>query len=142
MCRYRSHLIGRTGILTRMGDQPTTAELLARFEETLLALHEARIEEGGTAKPWNRLMNRAQTIQLVLRESPEGRAGITALVASDVSTVRLHAACYALVWDEPVARAELERQRDDPGLASIDAKWTLREFDRGHLDNTWVPKGR
>ena len=87
-------------------------------------------------------MNRAQTIQLVLRESPEGRAGITALVASDVSTVRLHAACYALVWDEPVARAELERQRDDPGLASIDAKWTLREFDRGHLDNTWVPKGR
>lgn len=125
-----------------MGDQPTTAEVLSSFEETLLALHEARIEVGGSAKPWNRLMNRAQALQLVLRETPEGRAGITALVASDVSTVRLHAACYALSWDEPIARAELERQMDDPGLASVDAKWTLRAFDGGRLDNTWIPKDR
>jgi hypothetical protein len=125
-----------------MTARPTTAELLSEFEETLLALDAACIELGGSAKPWNRLMNRAQAIQLALRETSEGRAGITALVASDVSTVRLHAACYALSWDEPIARAELERQMADPGLASVDAKWTLREFDRGRLDNTWIPKDR
>ena len=37
-------------------------------------------------------MLQAQTIELVLGETPEGRAGTTALVGSKVSTMRLHAA--------------------------------------------------
>lgn len=130
------------GVIARMGDQPTTAELLADFEATLLEMDAARIELGGSPSTWNQLMNRAQSLQLVLRETPEGRAGITALVGSEVPTVRLSAAAYALFWDEPIARAELERQMNDPGLASIDAKYTLREFDRGTLSTTWEPKHR
>jgi hypothetical protein len=125
-----------------MRDQPTTVELLAEFEATLLEMDAARIELDGSPKAWNRLMDRAQSLQLKLREAPEGRAGITALVGSEVPTVRLHAAAYALFWDEPIARAELERQMNDPGLASIDAKYTLREFDRGTLTMTWEPKSR
>jgi hypothetical protein len=125
-----------------MRDEPTTAELLVEFEATLLEMDAARIELGGSPKTWNRLMDRAQSLQLKLREVPEGRAGITALVRSEVPTVRLSAAAYALFWDEPIARAELERQMNDPGLASIDAKYTLREFDRGTLTMTWEPKRR
>ena len=99
-----------------MSDEPETAALLARFEATLIELEAARIEAGGSPKQWNCLMNRAQSLQLRLREIPDGRSGITALIASDVPTVRLAAATYALFWDEPIARAELERQMTDPGL--------------------------
>lgn len=99
--------------------------------------HEARLLSD---RP--KFLGGAQALQLVLRETPGGRAGITAFVAADLSTVRLHAACYPLSWDEPVARAELKRQMDDPGLASVGAKWTLRAFDGGRLDNTWISKDR
>lgn len=124
-----------------MGDPPTTNELLADFEATLLELDAAQIERGGSPQVWNRLTDRAQSLQLVLRESPEGRAGITTLVGHETASVRLAAAAYALFWDEPVARAELERQMNDPGLRSVTAKYTLREFDRGKLSMTWQPKG-
>jgi hypothetical protein len=35
----------------------------------------------------------------------------------------------------------LESLRDDPtaGVSSVDAKYTLVEFDKGRLDPTWEP---
>jgi len=79
-----------------MTDGPETAELLARFKATLIELDAAQLENGGSPKQWNRLLNRAQSLQLDLRETPERRAGITALLGSALPTVRLMAATYAL----------------------------------------------
>ena len=46
---------------------------------TLLAMDRERIESGGTPRAWNRLVNQLQKLHLELRETPEGRAGITAM---------------------------------------------------------------
>jgi len=124
-----------------VGDQLSTAEQLAELEAALLEMDQVSVERGGSPQAWNRLTDRAQSLQLVLRETPEGRAGITALVGHGSATVRLAAAAYALFWDEPVARAELERQMNGPGLGSINAKYTLLEFDRGTLSMSWRPRG-
>jgi hypothetical protein len=124
-----------------MGDAPRTAAVIADLEAILLEMDSARVERGGSPQAWNRLMDRAQSLHLVLRQTPEGRSGITALVAHENATVRGAAAAYALFWDEPVARAELERQMKDPGMRSVEAKYTLREFDRGTLSPTWQPTG-
>jgi hypothetical protein len=100
--------------------QDDVAGLLAGFEATLLEMAENRIESGGNPRKWSRLVNRVQSLQLRLRESPEGRAGIATLIAHPVLTVRQWAASYARFWDEPAARAVLERDRaaEPKGLAA------------------------
>lgn len=55
-------------------------------------------------------------------------------------TVRGWAAAHSLFWDEATARAELEAQTASEGLGAVDAKYTLREFDRGRLNMTWRPR--
>jgi hypothetical protein len=116
--------------------------LLTRYRETLLAMHEARIEKGGAPKRWNRLVNQLQSLHLALREHAAGRAGISALIDDDVATVRQWAAGHALFWDEQRARAELEREAaTGDSLLGFEARITLREFDTGRLNNSWIPKG-
>jgi hypothetical protein len=116
--------------------------LLARYRRTLLAMHEGRIETGGTAKHWNRLVDQLQSLHLALREHAAGRAGISALIDDDVATMRQWAASHALFWDEQRARAELEREAaTDDTLWGFEAKITLREFDAGRLNPDWTPKG-
>jgi hypothetical protein len=114
--------------------------VLDEYRATLLAMHRGRIESGDTPRAWNRLVNRLQRLQLELRETPEGRAGITAMVGDPNPTVRCWAAAHSLFWDEDVARAELEAQAASGGLGTVDAKYTLQEFDRGRLDMTWQPR--
>jgi hypothetical protein len=99
-----------------------------------------RVDRGGNPRRWNRLVNRAQSIHLLLRATAEGRAGIVGLIGDDVPTVRQWSAGNALAWDEPLARAELERQAEGDGLAAMEAKMTLRQFDAGRQDTTWEPK--
>ena len=121
------------------------ADTLAEFEETLLEMHECRAEAGANPRKWNRLVNKLQSLQLVLRENPKGRAGIARLIDSQNPTIQGWAAAYALFWDEAPARARLEELMESGGLGSIDAKYTLREFDAGRLNMAWVPpnsKGR
>jgi hypothetical protein len=116
------------------------AEQLAEFEATLLAMHDCRVETGAKPGKWNRLVDKLQGLQLTLRESPEGRAGIARLIESPNPTVQGWAAAYSLFWDEPAARACLEKLEESRGLASTNAKYTLREFDAGRLNMTWVPR--
>lgn len=97
-------------------------------------------QAGGTSRTWNRLFNRTQALHLILRERPDGRDGISALMASDMDTVRMSAAARSLSWDKARARQVLSELRAGPGLAAVDAKWTLREFDRGRLNATWEPR--
>jgi hypothetical protein len=106
-------------------------------------MDKGRIETGGTAKHWNRLVHQLQSLHLALREHTAGRAGISALIDDDVATVRQWAASHALFWDEQRARAELEREAaTDHTLSGLEAKITLREFDAGRLNHTWTPKGQ
>lgn len=124
-----------------LDDQPT-ANLLAALVETLEGMDSERVEAGGKPPTWNRLVDRAQAIQLVLRERPDGRSGISALMDSDNATTRGWAAAWSLFWDEPRAREVLAQDAAGSGLGALDAKMTLREFDAGRLNMTWQPKSR
>jgi hypothetical protein len=118
-----------------------TDDLLRRFRETLVEMDSGRVEAGGDSRKWNQLVDRLQSLHLRLRESPEGRAGITSLMSDDIDTVRQWSAAMALAWDELMARAELARQANGQGLVAMEAEITLREFDAGRLNMTWEPKG-
>ena len=118
-------------------------ELLRQYRAVLLDMHDHRIEAGGRPRKWNRLFDKSQALHLLLRTTAEGRAGITAMaLADDCSTVRISAASHALFWDEAKARPVLEAAALDESLGGLDAKMTLREFDAGRLNMTWVPKAR
>lgn len=125
-------------------DEPSVESLLRDFRDTLLSMHESRIvERQGDPKVWNRLVNHLQVVQLKLRETAEGMAGISALMSDENATVQQWCASYALDWDPEPARTLLEGLvTDDLGMAGFEAKMTLREFDAGRLNSTWQPKGR
>ena len=118
------------------------AGLLARYHDVLLEMHDNRIEIGGKPRAWNRLVNRMQSVHLLLRETPEGRQGITELALHDSNqTVRSCSAANALAWDAALVRPILEAEAaDTKSLAGFEAKMTLREFDAGRLNTAWVPK--
>ena len=116
-----------------------TADLLHLYRDALVEMGGSRVEAGGDPRRWNQLVDRAQALHLRLRESPEGRAGITALVADQNRTVRQWSAGNALAWDEAIARSELERLAQGGGVEGFEAEITLREFDAGRLNTTWEP---
>ncbi len=119
----------------------TVAEWARAYREELSAMDSVLLG-GNRSRAWNRHVNEAQRAQLRLRQSPEGRAAITALIADPVSTVALWAATHALFWDERVARAHLAAVAASEGIAGLDARMTLREFDAGRLRTDWEPKRR
>jgi hypothetical protein len=112
----------------------SVADRLMEFRSVGLAMHEARVEAGGKAKAWNKLFDRSQAIYLVLRETEEGRSGLTSLaLTDDCQTVRDSAAARALFWDAAAVRPVLEASAAGHGLASLTAKTVLSEFDAGRL---------
>jgi hypothetical protein len=118
----------------------SVAGLLDDYRQTLLTMDAHRIEHGGQPVEWNQLVDHLQELQLQLRETVEGRAGISQLLMDDNLTVRQWSASYALAWDPELARAELERQVIGGALVGFEAEITLREFDAGRLNTTWIPK--
>ena len=68
------------------------SELLEDLEVVLLQMHDNRIAIGGRFGVWNQLFDKAQRLHLLLRDTPEGRAGITALISHSSSTSRQWAA--------------------------------------------------
>ena len=126
-----------------MDQRVNLQELLGEYREVLLEMHACRTERGGSARAWNRLANRLQRVQLELRESKAGRAGITDLAVTDAcSTVRSWAASHALFWDEERVRPILEEGTADDSFRSFEGEMVLREFDAGRLNMTWIPKQR
>jgi hypothetical protein len=112
----------------------SVADLLAEFRAVGLAMHGVRVEAGGKAKAWNKLFDRQQSIYLALRDSEEGRSGLTTLaLTDDCQTVRDSAAARALFWDAAAVRPVLEASASGGGLASLTAKTVLSEFDAGRL---------
>jgi hypothetical protein len=128
-----------TSDVAASGDESIDS-LLTAYRKTLLQMDTRRIERGGRPSGWNLLVNRMQRIQLKLRETPEGRAGITSLVGDENLTVRSWSAVNALPWAEDIARAELEREvLAYVGLSGLEAVTSLREFDAGRLNTAWDP---
>jgi hypothetical protein len=122
---------------------PDVADLLAAYRAVLVEMHENRVETGVKPSRWNRLVDKMQALHLRLRESAEGRAGITDLALNDANeTVRAWSATNALAWDPERVRPLLEARAAEKDLGALDAKMALREFDAGRLDTGWVPKRR
>jgi len=123
-----------------MGQQPAVADLLREYRDTLLAMHECRVLTGGDPRQWNRLVNQMQSVHLQLRQSSQGRDGITSLIDDECVTVRQWSATNALAWAPGQARAELTREVEEGGPAAFEARVALREFDAGRLNTAWKPK--
>ena len=125
------------------GDMPedsgATRETLAAFAATLDSMSQCRVDRGSDAKGWNRLVNGLQRLQLDLRQTEEGRAGISDLMHSEDATVRTWSATFALFWDESRARGVLQAEVAAGGLAGFESEIALREFDAGRLSMTWQP---
>jgi hypothetical protein len=109
-------------------------DAIERYRQTLTEMAEIAGEQGHTSstRRWDRLVDRLRPDEETLRESPEGRAAISALMADSRPAVRLWSATAALGWDEQTARAVLVELREQPsayGLHSINAKHTLLGHD-------------
>jgi hypothetical protein len=116
-----------------------TKQTLEAFAGILNSMSECRVESGGDPNSWNHLVNDLQRLQLDLRQTEQGRTGISRLMDSDNETVRTWCATFALFWDEPRARAVLRAEVDAAGLAGFESEIALREFDAGRLNMSWEP---
>jgi hypothetical protein len=117
---------------------------IGKYREILFQMADLDGDKGHTShtRQWNRLVDRLQAQRLLVQSSPHGQSAITALLDDPRPTVRAWAAGAALFWDEPRARPVLEELRDSPanyGLHSVSARYTLIEFDAGHLNPSWEP---
>jgi hypothetical protein len=120
-------------------DSEATRRTLSAFAGTLDSMSQCRVDRGGDPTAWNRLINELQRIQLVLRQTEEGRTGISDLMDSDDATVRTWCATFALFWNESKARKVLQAEAAARGMAGFEAEIALREFDAGRLHMTWQP---
>lgn len=68
-----------------------------------------------------------------LRVTPDGRAGISALMNDPSPHVRCWAAAHVLGWDVAGAKNALQILRDSGGPCSFDAEMTLEAFSEGRL---------
>jgi hypothetical protein len=123
-------------------DSGATPQTLLAFAATLDSMSLSRVDRGGDPATWNGLVNELQRLQLDLRQTEEGRAGISDLMDSEDATVRTWSATFALFWDESRAMEVLQAEVDAGGTTGFESEIALREFDAGRLDVTWQPPGR
>lgn len=117
----------------------TLAEWRDQYRRELVEIDSVRLADDPGARRHNRHVNRMQQAHLVLRETGEGRAAISALIDDPVPTVAVWAATQALFWDEARARARLEGFVEANDLHAFESQITLREFDAGRLKTDWQP---
>lgn len=87
----------------------------------------------GDAEITNRWYGKIHECYKLLRDTTEGRQGISALMSDPIPHVRLWAASHSLAWQPDYARKTLEEIRDSESPSSFDAKWTLKMYDAGQL---------
>jgi hypothetical protein len=123
-------------------DSQSVRELLSDHRETLIQWGEEseRLGERGALRRANRLFDLTHAQFKRLRESPEGRDGITALMSDPNPYVASSAAAHSLLWEPELATArleELESSQDAPGQVQIAAEYTLKEWRAGKLSFEW-----
>ena len=119
-------------------DERRIPEALADYEATLVAMHSRRTEPLTAPGDWNRLVDQSQRLLLAVRLTPEGRAGISALMTHPDSTVRLWASAAALGWDPDIAEVTLTAIAGGEGFGAFEAEITLREWRAGRLNTDWT----
>jgi hypothetical protein len=115
---------------------------LAEYRATLARWGEEseRLGARGAVGRADKLFEQTHTHFKVLRESEEGRTGITALMRDPNPYVASSAAAHNLLWEHEGATAvleALERSEDVPGQVQISAKYTLEEWRAGRLSFDW-----
>ena len=105
-------------------------------------MSQSRVDRGGDTDTWNGLVNDLQRLQLNLRQTEEGRSGISDLMDSQDVTARTWSATFALFWDEPRAREVLLAEVAAAGFTGLESEIALREFDGGRLNMEWQPPNR
>lgn len=113
----------------------TTAarDQLAQYRELALAW------DASKAKPEeaNRIFRQHHEVYKQLRQTEEGRAGITDLLRDSTIVIRLLAATHSLGWAKEQAEQVLEEMSAGNAPYAFDAKWTLRSFRNGKLNLDW-----
>jgi hypothetical protein len=103
-------------------------DLLARYRAAASGTTDENSEQQ------NKSADRVHACYKSLRETPEGREGIIALISDPNPQVQLWAASHSLAWSPDAARPVLERLRDSGEFpTSFTAEMTLAEFDKGAL---------
>jgi hypothetical protein len=110
---------------------PTVVELVEQYREA--AAESSSSMRTIDPQKANRAHDRLHQIYKILRQSPEGRQAIAALLDDPNPEVRCWAAAHSLEWSPLRARRVLEElsKRDD--LLGFEALMTLQEFDAGRL---------
>jgi hypothetical protein len=117
-------------------------DLVAEHRETVVRWGEEseRLGERRAVRRANELFERTHVQFKILRESQEGRAGITALMHDPNPYVASTGAAHSLLWEPEAATAvleALETAEDVPGQVQISAKYTLKEWRAGRLSFDW-----
>ncbi len=92
-----------------MAETPSMDELLVRYRE---AAERSATPDENEASRW---AYEAHTLFKTLRETAEGRSGVSALMSDPHTQVRRWAATHSLRWDREKARAVLASLDATPG---------------------------
>jgi hypothetical protein len=93
-------------------------------------------DETGRRATWkaNRLADDVRQQLRTLAASEEGRRAIESFLDDEEPGAQAWAAAQVLFWDEPKARAALERlEAGDRFPFNFNAQMTLKQFDEGRL---------
>ena len=119
----------------------TAANTLLKYRDSLVRWgEESEIGIGRAVKRANKLFEQNHEYFKALRESPEGRKGITALTDDENPYVRATAAGHSLLWAPEIAIRVLEEMEGDertPWRMQISAEYTLKEWRSGDLSFDW-----
>lgn len=107
--------------------------LLKRYRDVAVRWDAAQ----GNAKTANRLFDELHGLFKQLRATDEGRVGISLLMQDANVGVRLSAASHSLGWNSESASKVLEEIAGGPGLHAVTAKYTLKAFREGKLNQDW-----
>ena len=121
---------------------PTIEELLTEHRETIVRWGDEmeRIGERGAPRRANKLFVRMHAQFKVLRESHEGRVGITTMIRDSNYYVASHCAAHSLLWEPGRAIEALEALQgstEAPPTVRISAGVTLQEWRAGNLNLDW-----
>ena len=106
------------------------AAMLSDYEASAIAWDAAQSD----AREANRLFDHLQALRSELSKEEEGRRGIIALMEHPNVGVRLTAGAHSLEWAPTDAVEALEEVERGPGLHGVSAKYTLKAFREGKLD--------
>jgi hypothetical protein len=109
------------------------AALLSDYEASAIAWDAAQVD----AAKANPLFDHLHHLFKELRGVEAGRQGIAALIAHSNVGVRLTAASHSLEWAPNEAVLALEGIERGPGLHAVSAKYTLKAFRDGTLNQDW-----